>query len=627
MFAAGRAPEFLKPFIAGGVSIALEKNATSVRPLCSGDPIRRLVAKCFCVAGKKQIEEAFAGRNYGVGCPGGVEVVAHSLRDTLRRHHGSDLALLKIDFRNAFNEISRRHFVAETCAKLPFLSAWTEWCYGAPTLLLYDHEHEFLSQCGVQQGDPLGPLYFCFGIMKLVNEIGGLNPIYNKWYMDDGGIIGPVPTLLKVWELIKSRGPAIGLHLNPAKCEWSWLDPARTEACPIKLDGVNEEGQVKLVPHSEIQMLGVPLGNDEFTADFVEKKLLGRLQSTIAQLVDFEDSQAALFLLRTSFGVVRAVHFMRTTPLAQWRAQADKFDAMIRDAVVQIIGYPLTAPAFAQAALTPKLGGLGVRQIVDHAAGAFSASWHEARAQSREDWLRPDQVFEEYKSQKQASFEFDEKVHQHLVQSAPNDREAQRLRRAAQPHANGFITAVPSEADGNDTILRPRVFRIAVAYRLGVPLLNDDIPCPMCKQTIDKFGDHATCCTTSGDLITRHNSLRNFVNRIAEDGMLSPIMEKQGILGPTSGRRPGDVTIPIWTSDAALAIDVAVTSPFISSQVRLESPCEHFAATKKHAKYDAVFDDSLSNRDGHIAWSSTRRGAQDALLFHDWREHAIRGSG
>jgi hypothetical protein len=149
--------------------------------------------------------------------------------------------------------------------------------------------------------------------------------------------------------------------------------------------------------------------------------------------------------------------------------QADKSDAMIRDAVVQI----RTAPAFAQAALTPKLGGLGVRQIVDHAAGAFSASWHEARAKSREDWLRPDQVFEEYKSQKQASFEFDEKVHQHLVQSAPNDREAQRLRRAAQPHANGFITAVPSEADGNDTILRPRVFRIAVAYRLGVTLLND----------------------------------------------------------------------------------------------------------------------------------------------------------
>ena len=39
-----------------------------------------------------------------------------------------------------------------------------------------------------------------------------------------------------------------------------------------------------------IQMLGVPLGCDEFLAGFVEKKPLGRLQNTVDKLVDFEDS-------------------------------------------------------------------------------------------------------------------------------------------------------------------------------------------------------------------------------------------------------------------------------------------------------------------------------------------------
>ena len=86
--------------------------------------------------------------------------------------------------------------------------------------------------------------------MMLVNEIDDLNPVYNKWYMDDGGIVGSVDTLLKVWDLIKRRGPEIGLHLNPAKCEWSWLDPNCTKPCPIRLEG----DQGKLVPHSEIQM-------------------------------------------------------------------------------------------------------------------------------------------------------------------------------------------------------------------------------------------------------------------------------------------------------------------------------------------------------------------------------------
>ena len=275
------------------MSIALEKNATSVRPLACGDPIRRLVAKCFCIAGKKDIEKAFKGRNYGVGCPGGVEVVAHSLRDTLPRFHGSDLALLKIDFKNAFNEVGRPHFVSEACAMFPAMSAWTDWCYGSPTMLLYDHKHIIESEAGVQQGDPLGPLYFCCGIMPLVNEINALNPVYNKWYMDDGGIVADVPTLLKVWELLKTRGPALGLHLNPAKCEWSWLNPSRTDACPIRLEGVSDEGQVKLVPHAEIQMLGVPLGSDAFVGDFVGKKLLARLQSTISKLIEFEDSQSS----------------------------------------------------------------------------------------------------------------------------------------------------------------------------------------------------------------------------------------------------------------------------------------------------------------------------------------------
>ena len=110
--------------------------------------------------------------------------------------------------------------------------------------------------------------------------------------MDDGGIIGDVDLLLKVWNMLQSRGPQLGLHLNPSKCEWSWLDPLRTDPCPIKLDGVVAENQVKLVPHSEIQMLGVPLGDNIFVAGFVEKKLLGRLLDTVNRLVEFEDTQA-----------------------------------------------------------------------------------------------------------------------------------------------------------------------------------------------------------------------------------------------------------------------------------------------------------------------------------------------
>jgi hypothetical protein len=455
-------------------------------------------------------------------------------------------------------------------------------------MLLYDHKHIIESSCGVQQGDPLGPLYFCCGIMALINEIQAEDPEYNKWYMDDGGIIASVEKLQRIWTLLKERGPALGLHLNPSKCEFSWLDPNCKLPCPIQLEGVAQEGQIKLVPYSEIQMLGVPLGSGEFVADFVEKKLLGRLGTTIDQLIDFEDSQSAFYLLRVSFSIVRAVHFMRTTPLELWKTEAVEFDSRVRSAAEQILGFPMSDSSYAQAALTPTLGGLGLRRTTEHALGAFAASWHESQRQSGEDWAKPAEL-PDYVPQKKASFLFDTARLKDLVDHACNDREAQRLMRVAQPHAGGFVTAVPSEDDGNDTVLRPRTFRTAIAYRLGVPVLNEKISCPMCMQTIDRLGDHATCCTKSGDLIVRHNSIRNLIDRVATDANLSPVMEKKGILGPTSGRRPGDVTIPIWSNGKGLAMDIAVTSPLTSSHVRIVSPCEEYAATQKHKKYDESF--------------------------------------
>ena len=175
----------------------------------------------------------------------------------------------------------------------------------------------------------------------------------------------------------------------------------------------------------------MPLGSDAFVSKVVEGSLIGRLTNTVAKLVAFEDSQAAAYLLRVSYSIVRAVHFLRTTPLRQWQKQGAEFDEMVRDAASSILGHPLNERTFAQAALTPKLGGLGLRKCTEHAGFAYSASWHEARVQAREVWVRPEQVSETHKAQSAASYEFDEVMHIYLVDSAPNDREKQRLLRVA----------------------------------------------------------------------------------------------------------------------------------------------------------------------------------------------------
>ena len=107
-------------------------------------------------------------------------------------------------------------------------------------------------------------------------------------------------------------------------------------------------------------------------------------------------------------------------------------------------------------------------------------------------------------------------------------------------------------------------------------------------QTIDVFGDHASCCSVSSDRIHRHNRVRNLLDRICQEGMLSPVMEKHRLLGDVYGRRPGDVTIPVWRANKGLAIDVAVITPFRYNLSR-EKPCENYAESKKHGYYDEDF--------------------------------------
>ena len=109
-------------------------------------------------------------------------------------------------------------------------------------------------------------------------------------------------------------------------------------------------------------MLGVPLGTAEKVSAYVESKLFAKLLPMVSRLSDFDDLQSAFFLLRVSFTIVRATHFMRTTPLAQWREQAVKFDDTIRAAAESILGAPFNDQCYKQACLSPRLGGLGLRR-------------------------------------------------------------------------------------------------------------------------------------------------------------------------------------------------------------------------------------------------------------------------
>ena len=105
-------------------------------------------------------------------------------------------------------------------------------------------------------------------------------------------------------------------------------------------------------------------------------------------------------------------------------------------------------------------------------------------------------------------------------------------------------------------------------------------------QIIDVFWRHA-CCSVSSDRIHRPKRVRNLLDRMARGDALTC----DGKVSPLWGR--------VWTSARGcdnpslarkgLAIDVAVTSPFGSHNLSCTKPCESYAETKKHARYDNDF--------------------------------------
>ena len=107
---------------------------------------------------------------------------------------------------------------------------------------------------------------------------------------------------------------------------------------------------------------------------------------------------------------------------------------------------------------------------------------------------------------------------------------------------------------------------------------------------MDVFGDHALICSTGGDMITRHNNIRNLLYHICQAANLSPRLETKS-LSFNDQRRPGDVTIPNWCRGNLLALDVTISSPLQSSLISQAAEEQGFAASRAEERKRRQFDE------------------------------------
>ena len=144
----GRTDKSIVPFLFGANLTALEKEGGDVRPIAIGNTLRRLAAKCISAKYAEDLKKILQPHQSAIGKAGGIETVIHTMRNFLDEHNSSDLAVLKIDIRNAFNCLYRATITHKFNQYLPKAVNYINTCYGSPSLLFYAWQnHHFLAWC------------------------------------------------------------------------------------------------------------------------------------------------------------------------------------------------------------------------------------------------------------------------------------------------------------------------------------------------------------------------------------------------------------------------------------------------------------------------------------------------
>ncbi len=104
------------------------------------------------------------------------------------------------------------------------------------------------------------------------------------------------------------------------------------------------------------------------------------------------------------------------------------------------------------------------------------------------------------------------------------------LQLTAAVGADAGLHTPPSVHEG--THVAPELFRVAVASRLRLQLLEEPCCCPFCGAAMDVYADHALVCACGGDRTLRHNAVRDAVHAHSCEAGSRPEREKPGLLLP-----------------------------------------------------------------------------------------------
>ena len=173
---------------------------------------------------------------------------------------------------------------------------------------------------------------------------------------------------------------------------------------------------------------------------------------------------------------------------------------------------------------------------------------------------------------------------------APLDRA--RLHAYSAPGCSRWLNATPSPT--LDKHLTSNQILTLLGLQLGVDVVEGWTVCRLCGMVMDTKGIHCLSCTVGGDLIARHNDVRDLLYKFSCRGQFNPVLEKAGLLQEPGVflhmRRPADVLVeaPATSGGNALvkvALDVKVINALGPDHIQatMSSSTRCLEAYREHA--------------------------------------------
>ena len=120
-------------------------------------------------------------------------------------------------------------------------------------------------------------------------------------------------------------------------------------------------------------MLGGPIGTSEFCNEHTQNRV-EKASKLLSALGELNDPQVALTLLRHCASFGKLVYSLRVVPHNKHVTALNNFDNAVRDCVESFLSCSINDTEWSLANLSTKMGGLGLRSVVNHRSAAFLSS-------------------------------------------------------------------------------------------------------------------------------------------------------------------------------------------------------------------------------------------------------------